>query len=104
MLIELNVDSPPPPLCLNYLLKLQSRQSMRLFISTKQANIGFVKVKSQADGLPHWSPSNLELHFQLRHVLKLLSAEGMWRRKEDKKGKSAGTHQLKKSILRSASD
>lgn len=43
-------------------------------ISAKQANIGFVKIKSQADGLPHWSPSNLELHFQLRHVLKLLSA------------------------------
>jgi len=66
---------------------------MRLFVSVKQTNIGFVRVKSRADILPHWAPSNFGLHFQLSHVLKLLSAESTRKRKEDKKGKSAGTHQ-----------
>lgn len=73
MLIELNVDSlsPPNALCLNYLLKLQPLQNMRLFVSAKQANIGFVRVKSHADVLPHCSPSNLGPRFQLCHGLKL---------------------------------
>lgn len=56
---------------LNYLLKLQPLQSMRLFLRVKQANTGFAGVKSQADVLPQWSPSHSGLHFQLSHVLKL---------------------------------
>lgn len=94
----------PPLLCLNYLLKLQSLQSMRLFINAKQPNIGFVRVRSQADILSHWSSFQLRSAFQLSHILKLLFTEGMWRRNKDKKGKSAGICQSKKSTLRSAFD
>lgn len=54
---------------------------MRLFTSAKQANISFARVKSHADILPHWSPSNLGLHFQLSHVLKVVIC---WRHVEEK--------------------
>lgn len=62
---------------LNYLLKLQSLQSARLFLSAKQENTGSAGVESQADVVPQWSPSHSGLHFQLSHVLKLWFAEGM---------------------------
>lgn len=54
---------------------------MRLFVSAKQANIGFVRVKSHADVLPHCSPSNLGPRFQLCHGLKLFIC---WRHVKEK--------------------
>lgn len=72
MLIELIVDTLSSSPSLFKLL--QSLQSMRLFVSAKQANMGFVRVKSQGNTVPHWSPSSFGLHVQPRRVPKPWSA------------------------------